>query len=60
MTIPFYLLIAFTIGGLVPFTYYGYVYVAKMNKNAPEGYVMPKLEDMWIMVASGIAWSVFD
>ena len=56
----FYTLIAFTLGGLIPFTYYGYVYAQTIKEKAPEGYRMPELGDMWIMLVSTTIWVIFD
>ena len=47
-----------TLGGIVPFTYYGYQFTVLMKKTIPEGYQYPEFSDMWITAVSSVFWAI--
>ena len=51
----FIFFIALTAGGCIPFTYYGYVYMQEMKKNAPKDHDFPQFSDFSLTAI----WSVF-
>ena len=49
-----------TIVGLIPFTYYGYVFSSKIKQTAPKNYKLPSLLDSQLTAVSAVIFALVE